>query len=482
MNKQVFFGYGFALMVLAGLGAYFTHQFVREEEEDAHLHLRLGFTTGGAVRRAFLESIAQADAGAQLKVELVETSGMEDTLDRLEQGALDAGVIMSGVEEEPSDVVQELMPLYVEPLHLMVKAELYSEVSLGIAALKGKSVSMDGRHTGTHVLSWELMRFAGLVDASEKPKFLPSYLSQNALHQAVEAGRGPDAAFISEGVPSGVVRELVVRHGYLPVELPYGESFGLDDFLHAKGADRVDGTKMRLNRLFVGSARIPAFVYSVDPPVPAKDISTIGSRLVLVGRRDLDSAAAARLIELVLSPNVAQRIRPPLTPALFDLPYEFGRHEGAEEFLRSRTSLSVDDVTDFYEDVMKKWGIAFAIFLFVQKLAQRIWTWFRRKEADEAQKPEIVFAETRTEAVAIEHEVVEALDREMRLPRERAVSWELRLHQLRLRALKTAEGMDQSNEALPGQLKGILALVRDVSEAVRRYKEDQPPAGTRQSA
>jgi len=482
MNKHAIFGYGFALMVLVGLGAYFTHQFVQKEESGAHLHLRLGFTTGGAIRRAFLESITRADDGAQLKVELVETSGMEDTLERLKQGALEAGVIMSGVEEEPSDLVQELMPLYVEPLHLMVRAELYPEVSQGIAALKGKSVNMDGRHTGTHVLSWELMRFAGLVEAGEKPNFLPSYLQRDALRQAVEAGRGPDAAFISEGVPSGAVRDLVVRHGYRPVELPYGESFGLDDFLHAKGADRADGTKMRLNRLFVGSARIPAFAYSVDPPVPARDITTLGSRLVLVGRDDLDSSSAARLIELVLSPNVAQRIRPPLTPSLFDLPYEFERHEGAEEFLRSRTSLSVDDAIDFYEDVMKKWGIAFAIFLFVQKLAQRIWILFRRKEAGKAQGPEAVFAETRTEAVAIEHEVVEALGTEMRLPRERAVSWELRLHQLRLRALKTAEGMDQSDEALLGQLKEILTLVRDGSETVRRYKEDQPPAGAARSA
>src|SRR5262249_42328324 len=78
----------------------------------------------------------------------------------------------------------------------------------------------------------------------------------------------------------------------------------------------------------VQATTIPAYTYSVDPPVPDKPLPTLGTRLVLVAHKDVPPRAAYRLVEATYAAEFGKIVRPPLDPKLLDLPPEFPWHDG----------------------------------------------------------------------------------------------------------------------------------------------------------
>ena len=58
--------------------------------------------------------------------------------------------------------LRQVAVLHVEPLHLLVKPEIYRAVAHNLAGLRGKTVNISVHGSGTHVLATEVMEFSGL--------------------------------------------------------------------------------------------------------------------------------------------------------------------------------------------------------------------------------------------------------------------------------------------------------------------------------
>lgn len=114
-----------------------------------------------------------------LDVRLVPTAGTDETLNLIDRGEADLGLIAGVVEDRGSRRVLELTPLYMEPLHLLVRAPLYESVVQDFGQLKGRTIDLDSQNSATNLLATELLRFIGLHDpATGQPLYQPVYDSQ----------------------------------------------------------------------------------------------------------------------------------------------------------------------------------------------------------------------------------------------------------------------------------------------------------------
>ena len=118
------------------------------------------------MRHQIARRLAAGAALRGVRIDLIETSGSEDALDRLNAGTLDLALVQGGLGLERRTEARQVVPLHVEPLHLLVKGEIHDEVSRHLAALRGKTVNVSQVGSGTYDLSLEVLRFAGLRPGS----------------------------------------------------------------------------------------------------------------------------------------------------------------------------------------------------------------------------------------------------------------------------------------------------------------------------
>ncbi|MES2856804.1 MAG: TAXI family TRAP transporter solute-binding subunit, partial [Bdellovibrionota bacterium] len=222
----------------------------------------------GAIRQAFVEKLAEELTKNGATVKLVPMKGTDEVQQALIGKSLDLGIVMGGFTEENSQDLRELMPLYIEPLQLLVKENLYAEVSADFGKLRGKTINMDDQHTGTHALAWEVLRFADMIPddlkVDQKLSFTPTFYNAEEL-KAVKDSDLPDALFVSAVVPSLSVQSLVKDHGYRIVQIPFGESFSLDRFRKFPASHNVNGTSLSVDKNYIYETSIPAFAYDVQP-------------------------------------------------------------------------------------------------------------------------------------------------------------------------------------------------------------------------
>ena len=352
-------GFGVIVLLLTGAGlAYFA--VVRPPSTQI---IRIGYGTGGAVRKYFLEQLAIQGKKQNLDIRLVPTEGTDETLSVIDQNGADLGLIAGAIEDRESRRVLEITPLYMEPLQLLVREELYEPVLKDFGRLRGTSIAMDGQNTATSLLAAELLRFIGLTDpATGQPRYQRVDLPQSQLLNRRGDSSLPDAIFQIAGVPSPVVRSLIVDNGYRLVPLPFGSSFNLDKFRDTEAPDPFAGATLRLDKSFVEEAVIPAFVYGVLPSVPPSDTRTIATRLLLVGSDRLDDQTVRRVLELILSPEVRSLTQPALTVDLLNSSYQFDRHPGTDYYLSSLKPFNVDGVFQAYSRIGELWGIIIALY------------------------------------------------------------------------------------------------------------------------
>jgi TRAP-type uncharacterized transport system substrate-binding protein len=329
-------------VVALGLAAYFYFH------TPGVKAVRLTITAGNRLgtRDELADVLRAAVAPRHVTLELRETVGSEESLDWVEARKVDVALVQGGLSTEGRPDVREVAALQVEPLHLAVKKELADEVSAHLTALDGKTVNMGEAGTGIHTLAVQVLDFAGL-----KPRaggsgkgYVPMPMSRQEMFAEEDPARLPDAVFIVSSLPSRAVKHLVTRHGYRLVPLRFGDAFALealtDEERHAHGASEA----IDKGRTF--AATIPPFTYSVEPPVPAEPLPSLGSRLLLVAHKDVDPHAVEALIEAVFSSEFSHIIRPPLDPSLMNAPPEFPWHAGALEYQKRNKPLVSGEVMD----------------------------------------------------------------------------------------------------------------------------------------
>src|SRR5262249_32286238 len=102
--------------------------------------------------------------------------------------------------------------------------------------------------------------------------------------------------------------------------------------------------------------------------------ATLGTRLLLVGHRDVDPQAARRLAEAVYASEFSKVIQPPVDPKLLDAPPEFPWHEGTVQYHQRNQPLLSGPLMDFVHK-----GVAILVAavsgLFV------LWQWGKQRGA-----------------------------------------------------------------------------------------------------
>ena len=266
--------------------------------------------------------------------------------------------------------LRQVAALHVEPLHLLVKEEIHVSVAHNLAGLRGKRVNLGEHGSGSYLLAGEVLEFSGL-----KPRidYTVSSSGYAELERETERSRLPDAVFSVSTLPSPMVRHLVTKHAYRLVPLPFLEAFTLGTLDREPDPPRPPGmADIKVDRRHICDATIPAFVYEVEPGVPPELIHTIGTRLLLVARRDVPTETVRRLLDIVFNSPFAQAIRPPLDARLLELPPELPWHDGTTDYVRRNSPLIIGDVIDLLEKEVSILGVLVGgVFCLVQWLRRR---------------------------------------------------------------------------------------------------------------
>jgi TRAP-type uncharacterized transport system substrate-binding protein len=294
-----------------------------------HLTLTTGSLAGR--RNEIAQSyLAPAAARYGVDIQIVETVGSEDSLNQVNAGAIDLALSGGGLSSVGRDNVREIMPLYVEPLHLLIRPDLAAigDPTTGLASeLRGQTISFDLVGTGTRTLVSPpsgLLGALGLAqgDFTEDPRSL-----DQLADRALDCSGLPAAIFVLGPLPHPGAANLVARCNYHLHALPFA------DALH-------------LTRNHIYAATIPAGTYRLDPPEPPRQMDTIGTQLLLVANQNLPDEVVEKLISAVLETSFSHLYEPPLTTEQLSIVPEFPQHPGDVAYLESRKPVTFQGLSD----------------------------------------------------------------------------------------------------------------------------------------
>jgi TRAP transporter TAXI family solute receptor len=347
-----------------GLAAYFIWHV--PQEQPIKLRMTAGQVEG--VRQRLAEILRQEAGRKGIELTIVGGPGSEAALRDIDAGRLDLALVQGGLDLGDRPNLRQVATLHIEPLHLLVKKELYEAVGRSLTALKGKVVSLGEVGSGTHCLAREIMAFAGLKEGDFKERDL-GYAELNKA----PADSLPDAVFLVSTLPSPVARRLVTVHDFRLVALPFYEAFALGAIEQPPPKSAAPGRlEARIDRRHVYDATIPAFAYEVEPGIPPETIHTLGTRLLLVARNDVKPRVISRLLEVLYGSPFAQAVRPPLDARFLEAAPELSWHDGTVLYIERNGPLLVGDLIDLFE---KELSIIGALLSGLYFLGQ----WLRRR-------------------------------------------------------------------------------------------------------
>jgi TRAP-type uncharacterized transport system substrate-binding protein len=302
-----------------------------------------------------------------IDLELHGTKGSEDALEQVDRHALDVALVQGGLQMNGWPHVRQVATLHVEPLHLLVKKELFEKVSAHLDALDGKTVNLSEAGSGTYTLALEVLAFVGLRPrgAGGGRGFVPMTVSRQQLFATKDVAQLPDAYFLVSSLPGPTVKYLVSRHGYRLVTLPFGEAFALGALASPEPTARGRNHGPFVDKGHVYTVSIPAFTYGVEPPVPPTPVPTLGTRLLLVAHEDVDPQAVRELVEATLTGKIDRAAK------LMELPPEFPWHAGTRLYQQRNAPLLSGDVADSARK-------GFAIFAAAVSGLFVLWQWSKQ--------------------------------------------------------------------------------------------------------
>jgi TRAP-type uncharacterized transport system substrate-binding protein len=290
-----------ALLLLAGRSVY----------RLVPRHYTLSITGGDIVsNRHYLARILQSEATKSNLTLIVEpvSSGL-DTLERVSQGKIDLAFVQGGLEQTFPNVehVSTVMP---ELVHLLVKPGVR-----GMDDLKGRSVNMGIKNSASRSIAQTLLRFAGYAENVDYVE--TNFTAEQLL--GLPLRKMPDAILTVSSVPSYLVEILVRKHQYQVMEIPFPESLALRHGWAANGT-------------------ILPYTYDLAPPVPAKNIQTVAVNMHLVAHAKVDPSAISRLLEVMYSPSVANRMLQPLDEKRMVVASGYPISDGMTQYLQRNDS------------------------------------------------------------------------------------------------------------------------------------------------
>ena len=315
--RQHYLAFGGSLLLLVVCGALLYRQF-------NPLVYHLTMTTGsfsGANYNLVTRYLRPAAARQHVELTLVQTEGSENGLDAVQQGRVQFALIDGGLSHVGREDVREVAPLYLTALHLLMRRDLYDtaiETHDLHAALRGKSVSLSTKGSGTHTFAMSLLARLGIAttEFTEMPRSI-----NDLTDKARKAAEIPDVVFTTSSLPSPAATRLVRDFGYRLYPLEFVDAVRLND----KAAYPVT---------------IPSGTYSLSPNIPDRTVTTIGRRTIFVAHKDVPNEAVTVLVRAAFESDFAKAYDPPLTLEQFNLLAEFPRHPGAQAYVDSTSPLT----------------------------------------------------------------------------------------------------------------------------------------------
>jgi TRAP-type uncharacterized transport system substrate-binding protein len=448
---------------LAAIGMAVYFYFHSPMPKKYHFRMTAGNSMG---MRHKLALRLQAEASPRnLNMDLVPSAGSEQALDWVNRREVDMALVQGALTPVGRPHVREVAVLHVEPMHLLVKKELYKGVSTTIAALQGKTVDLEEVGSGTHALATAILEFVGLKPRSQDPVhgYIPASLDRKALFAETDTTRLPDAVFLVSSLPSPTTAYLVTRHGYRLVPLPFAEAFALRSLSEQTGERSEESPLDHIVMGRIQATTIPAFTYGVDPAVPAQPLPTLGTRLLLLAHEDVPAKAMMELVEATYGAEFGQIVRPPLEPKLMDLPPEFPWHAGAVLYQQHNSPL-------IWGEAMDSAHKGFAIFAAAASGLFVLWQWSKQRGQLGRDKG---FHKYISQVVRIEERVMEA-EHEQPSTFTELLALRDQLNQLKTKALDEFANGELTGKEL---LSAFLVQVNDVrNNLVRLTHRDETEA------
>jgi TRAP-type uncharacterized transport system substrate-binding protein len=437
---------GVGLAVLVSAGFFYFHS-------PRDRSYRLGMTAGNILgtRHRLATKLAEEAGRRGVELRIEPSRGSEEALDLVNSRKLDVALVQGGLLADGRPHVRQVATLHIEPIHLAVRKELFEAASASLTALRGRTIDLEEVGSGTHSLATAVLDFAGLQPRDRDPSrgFVPVSIPRQALFAARDPKRLPDAVFLVSSLPGSTIKYLVAEHGYRLVPLPFAEALALGSLAPTRD-DRHEAARGRIDPGRIQATTIPAFTYSVEPPVPARPLPTLGTQLLLVAHEDVPPRAAYRLVGATYAAEFGRIVQPPLDAKLMELPPEFPWHDGSLLYQRRNAPLLSGQAID---STQKGFAILAAAVsgLFV------LWQWSKQYGQFMRDKG---FNKYIRELTRIEEEVVQA-ERGEHVDAQRLLALRERLYRLKTEALdRFTEGELAGKELLAG----FLVHVHDVRD------------------
>lgn len=423
--------------------------------------------SGGApaTSRAELASVLARYAAADgLDIQLVDSAGSEETLQLVDAGAIDVGLVSGGFLQQHYANVRQLATIGTEPLHLLVKSQYVTHLPCDLAILKDRRVNVGAIGSGTHALAIEILEFAGLKAKDEHGRgdYTQSSIGideltarARAIGQAPPARAAelvaalPDAVFWLNSLPSHAVQELIAAADYELIPLPFCESFRINGMQHLGNAAH------RIDRRQVTKGRIPAFTYRAINGVPAADCETLGVPLIVVARAGLSNQAVDQLVAALYEGPFAGE-NPPAD--LLARGSEFPLHSAVTTYLQRRKPVAVRDLVDVMQKLLSVFGAFSAGVLAVLSFYRR-----RRTKSASSYVSEIGQIERlswRDAPTADEHSTL--------IHRERLGQLEEQLVELKQRIIQDYAVGRFTGEAA---FANLMTLITDTRQSLKRVRQ-----------
>jgi TRAP-type uncharacterized transport system substrate-binding protein len=414
----------------------------------ATLKLTAGDVNG--LRHRLAVDFADEARSQGLQIKIQPTDGSEAALLAVDRGEFDLALVQGGLRGKNLDNVRQVTALHVEPLHLLVKPELFAAIEQrGLAALEGATINVGSSGSGTQALSKEVLDFVGLVNSTDDSLYRPNELAYEQL-LSVSAELLPDAIFTVSSLPSPVATHLIRAHRFRLVPLNFGEALSLQALVELGAPEGYGDIDKRL----IYKTQIPSYTYSVQRAEPPETLTTFGTRMLLVAHESVDPAVVARLLDALFESDFAQAERPPLDTSLLDLPPELPMHAGAIYYRQRNKPVIAGDLVDYVEKLL---AIAATLLGGTFFLAQWYFRMLRRRR--ESNLAHYIVRVTQIEKEALDNEVAAQLNLAalIRLQNE--------LAKIKAEAVQRFASGELEGESL---IQGFLSLVNDARNQLTR--------------
>jgi TRAP-type uncharacterized transport system substrate-binding protein len=308
--------------------------------------------TGGDIlsnRHSMARLLQHESANNGVALRIVPVSGSQEALMAVNDGKLDLAFIQDGLDAKYPNV-RHVAFVAPEQLHFLVRPEIKD-----ISGLRGKLVNMGSKLGGTRIVARQVLEFSGLQNGID---YQEANLSSEDLLRLRE-DKLPDAIVITSFPPSDIAEALIRDRGYELLEIPFPASLSL-----------------RMG--WVADSKILAYTYKVKPPVPARDIKTVGVNMHLVTHKDANPQAVFRVLESLYSPALETGMNIKLQESALTTASGYELSQGSKMFLARKNPLLSSATLDQLKAL-------FGLVLSVASTVLVVVRWFRGEGAEEPQ-------------------------------------------------------------------------------------------------